>query len=257
MTSTSHPTTTIWLWPTGLFPRRIIYFFRVKNITNSILTAHNIHLVPATVSETGLISLSTFEERPAGTSLPLMRVESHSENEVWVRESAAIIEYLEERFSVEQGYKSTLGDTVLQRARCRDILSLLSDAMVWSGVHLMHSNVSTMSWSGLEEEDMSASAAAHADKKFRALMGNLEGWVEGDVIGKGSVSLAGGDNVTMADIALMANVQYFGETYGMDWIAGLDILRCWYNRVQDEDLVVKKESLAEAEKAGRWEAVLG
>jgi glutathione S-transferase len=262
MPSTSHAKTTIWLWPTGLFPRRIIYFFCAKNITTSILSTYNVHLVPVTISDTGLISLPGYEVRPEGTSLPLMRIETNGEDgednsDFWIRESAAIMDYLEELFNIEQGYKSVLGDTVLQRARCRDVLSLLGDAMVWSGVHLIHSNVSTTSWSGLKEEDMSASAAAHADKKFRALMGKLEGCVEGDIVMKGSKSLAGGDNVTMADIAFMANVQYFGEMYGMDWISGFEVLKCWYERVQNEDCVVKNETLAEAETTGRWEAVLG
>jgi glutathione S-transferase len=252
-----YPKTTIWLWPTGLFPRRIVYFLRAKNITTSILSAYNICLIPATVSATGLISLSTFEERPAGTSLPLMRIEPNGKDEEWVRESSAIMDYVEELFNVEQGYKGMMGDTVLQRARCRDILSLLSDAMVWSGVHLMHSNTSTTSWSGLERSDMSVSAAAHADEKFGSLMGKLEGWVEGDVVGKRSKSLCGGQVATMADIVLMAGVQYFREMYGVDWIAGFVVLKCWYDRNQDEDWVVKREKLLRVESTGMWDEVLG
>lgn len=123
--STIHPKTTIWLWPTSLFPRRIIYFLRAKNISTSTLAAHNIHLIPVTLSPTGLISLAGFEDRPVGTSLPIMRVETDSkevggggQGKFWIRESAAMMEYLGEVFSPVDGYKDLRGSTIFERARC-------------------------------------------------------------------------------------------------------------------------------------------
>lgn len=89
--------------------------------------------------------------------------------------------------------------------------------MLWSSVHIIHSNPMTTSWSGLSESDMSASAAAHADRKFPALMGKLAGWVKGHVVGKESRSLSGVDAVTIADLVLMASVQYLEEVYGVCW----------------------------------------
>src|SRR4051812_27149110 len=45
-TSNSLPKTTLWVWSSGAFPRRIVYYFHAKGITTTILAQHNIHLIP-------------------------------------------------------------------------------------------------------------------------------------------------------------------------------------------------------------------
>ncbi|CAG5137401.1 uncharacterized protein ALTATR162_LOCUS89 [Alternaria atra] len=71
-------TTTLWLWPTGLFPRRIIYYLRAKNISSSMLHEKNIHLIPVVLDKGAptpdLVSRPGLEARPAETSLPVLRI---------------------------------------------------------------------------------------------------------------------------------------------------------------------------------------
>jgi glutathione S-transferase len=247
-----HPKTILWIWPTGLFPRRLVYYFRAKNITLSTLQAYNIQLVPVTLSNNSLASLPGLEARPADTSLPVMRVEDES-GTFFVRESIAILEYFEEVFEVETGYEDLRGKTLQQRVKTCDILSLLADATGWGGVSLIHSNPTTTYWSGLSRAAMSEGAAAHAKMKFCAQMEKLERWA-----GQGKGSLSGvGTGVTLADVCLMAQVEYMQEVYGMDWLEGFVGLKSWCDRKSGEEWVIKKEGLEGVERSGDWSGVLG
>ncbi|KAH7081434.1 hypothetical protein BKA63DRAFT_599777 [Paraphoma chrysanthemicola] len=264
MLTPTYSHTTIWLWPTGLFPRRIIYYLRAKHINTTLLQKHNITLVPVTLSDNALVALDGHEARPADSSLPVMRVKDGDRTETWIRESSSIMEYLEEVFTHEgavgEGVSSvdSRGTSLHQRARTRDILSLLSDAIIWSTVAMIHSNPATTFWSGLTRADMSPATAAHAQKKFDALLSKLERWVERDVVVRKTNSLSGeGADVTFADIALMAQVEYMHEMYGLDWVAEHGVLRVWWERAKGEEWVVKREALLEAERKGEWGCVLG
>lgn len=262
--STSKPTITIWLWPTGLFPRRIIYFLAAKKVTTATLAAHNITLIPVTLqfNPMALASKPGYEALPEDTSLPVMRVQSrHSDGvdrNIWIRESLGIMTYLNDVFSPENEFPNFNGETSLQRARTSDIVSNLTDATLWSLIKLIHSQPSTCSWSGLKEDQLSPSASAHGEKKFHALLGRLEKWVEDDVVRKETKSLTGeGADVTMADVALMAQAEYMREMYGIVWLEGYGVLKGWWERVREEEWVVKREMLDEVERTEKWEVVFG
>jgi glutathione S-transferase len=259
MSSPPYPKTTLWIWPTGLFPRRIVYYLRAKRLTLSILTNHNIHLIPVILSKdyTQLLSLPGFEARPENCSLPIMRVEhgNTKEDVLWIRESIAIMEYLEEVFTEKDGYADLRGSTIQQRARTRDAMSLLGEAIVWSVVGMVHSNPATLSWSGLAKEGMSDSAAGHADGKMKMLLGKLEGWVDER---EGCVSLSGkGGDTTIVDVLVMAHVEYIKEVYGVDWVRGHEALTAWCEKVRREEWVIGREDLKRVEESGEWEGVLG
>ncbi|KAF2679184.1 hypothetical protein K458DRAFT_280836, partial [Lentithecium fluviatile CBS 122367] len=173
---------TIWIWPTGLFPRRILYYLRAKHITPSHLNSRNIHLIPVTLNSSGnLVTKEGFEERPAGMSLPCMCIEHADGTTTWVHESLAIVAWLEEVFPGE-GCEDIMGSTIEQRARTRDILSVLGDAIVWGNCALIHSDPSTSSWSGLTPSAQSATTAIDANKRFHNLLSKIEAWCEKDVV---------------------------------------------------------------------------
>jgi glutathione S-transferase len=242
---------TIWLWPTGLFPRRIIFFLRLARISRSTLSAHNITLIPVSLTPTALVSLPGTEARPPSTTLPLMRIAYPDGRTVWIRESGAILEYLDEVLC--QGERrSLLGGKAEDRARQRDAMSVLSDAMMWSQVALVHSEPKSTSWSGLKAEDMSPAAAAHASEKMRALLDKLERWIRED--GKEGKGLLG--EVGMVDVVLMAHVEYLRDGYGVEWVQGHEGLVAWWERVRSEEWVVGKEVLGEVERTGEWGLVL-
>jgi glutathione S-transferase len=254
---TQQPTTTVWLWPTGVFPRRVIYYLRAKNITTSTLHEKNIHLIPVTLSNGTLASRPSLEPRPADKSLPVLRIVYADGTTFWIHETSAILGYFEEVFSVAAGYPDLRGENMQQRARTHDVLSVLANAGMWSGVTLVHSNANTTSWSGLAADEMSESAAVHARGKFRALLAQLEKWVQGDVVGDGSKSLSGaGASVTLADLCLVAQVEYMREMYGLDWVEGHGVLAAWCERKKGEEWVVGREVLKEVEETGEWTKIL-
>ena len=244
--------TTLWIWPSGLFPRRLIYYFRAKHITLSTLQAHNIYLIPVqlTTSPPALRSMPGHEPRPADSLLPIMRIEHDNERVTWVRESLSILEYFEELFpgSTSNKWKDLRGETAEQRAQTRDILSLLNDAMHWSLIKLIHSDPNTTFFSGLSMEEMSPSAAAHAGRKLDFYLGRLEEWIEGS----GGV----GKEATLAGVVLLAQVEYHEMMYGADWIEGYDELREWVERMKKEEWYVRSEVLKSVEEDGMWEKVL-
>lgn len=212
----------------------------------------------------GLVSCSGFEERPEG-SLPVMRLEydgdENKKETVYIHESMAIMQYLDDLFPASSDHAELKGSTPIQRARATDILSVLNDAVSWGIVSLVHSNPSTSSWSGLKEEDMSSAAAAHAQRKVEGLTGKMDGWVRENMAttdGGKHGSLAGrGAAVTFADVALMAQVEYMKEVYGMDFIAGYGALEQWWEEMKGEDWVLGREKLLKCERTGKWEGVLG
>lgn len=250
--SSNHPKVTLWLWPTGLFPRRIIFYFLAKHLTLPTLTSYNIHLIPITLTlPATLASLPGYEARPPNTSLPILRIQYADGREFWIRESLAIIEWFEEIFPAKDGWVDIWGKSIEQRTRVRDIMSLLSDASLWSTVQSIHSDPHTLSWSGLSEQQMSASAGEHARQKTKALLEKLVGWVqEGEE--DGVKSLAGKGGVTIADVVLMAHVEYLREVYGTEWIGGHAVLESWREGMRGEKWVVGRERLKGVEEGGEW-----
>lgn len=211
----------------------------------------------------GLVSCPGFEKRPEG-SLPVMRLEydgdENKKKVIHIRESMAIMQYLDDLFPASSDHAELKGSTPLQRARATDLLSALNDAVSWGIVSLAHSNPSTSSWSGLKEEDMSSAAAAHAQRKVEGLMGKMDGWVRENMAiaeGKGKSVAGQGEDVTFADVALMAQVEYMKEVYGVDFFAGYGGLERWWEGMKGEEWVIGRRELLECERTGKWEGVLG
>ncbi|KAF2818803.1 hypothetical protein CC86DRAFT_472659 [Ophiobolus disseminans] len=245
--------TTIWIWPSGLFPRRVLYYFLAKGINVSTLKSHNIILIPIDliISPLSLQSKTGHEPRPADTSLPVLRIE-HSDGRItWIRESLAILHYLEELFPPSAGYPDLQGSSAEQRAQMRDMLSVLGEAMHWSLVSLIHSNTSTTNWSGLDEEQMSAVTAAHADQKHIVLLLRLEKWVE-ERVSHGIM-----DYVTFAGLGLLAQVEYAEMMFGTDWVADHVVLRTWVEELKGEPWYVSNERLKDVERSGDWSTLMG
>lgn len=239
--------TTIWLWPSGLFPRRLVYYFRAKHITLSVLEAHGINLIPVALSTTPpvLESLPGYEGRPKDTSLPVLRIAHADGGETWIRESVSILEYLEELFP----NPSLLGKNAAEKAQTRDILHLLSDAMHWSLIRLINSDPQTTSWSGLSKDEMSESAAAHAEGKTKFYLDRLESWVQSD----GGAAMG---TTTIAGIALLAQVEYHEMMYGDNWIAEHMVLGKWVDGMKEHEWYIESEVMKGVEQGKSWDTIL-
>jgi glutathione S-transferase len=250
--SSTYPKTNLWIWPTGLFPRRLIYYFRAKNITLSTLSLHNIHLIPVTLSSTGLNSKPGYKERPESTSLPCLAIEQPGSELFFIYESTAILEYFEERFGARDGYTDLRGSTIEQRTRTRDIISLLGDVIILHAQNLIHSDPSSLSWSGLKREDWSAAAAADAARRKHDLLSKLEDWALTDIIKGETPSISGkGAEATLADFVLMAMIQYHEDYFGgKDAIAGHGVLRLWCERAKQQPWFIHFAGLKRLEDGG-------
>jgi glutathione S-transferase len=263
--SEPYPRTTLWLWPTGLFPRRVIFYMRAKGLTTAILRARNIHLIPVKIvfqdPYPAIVSCPGYEARPEPHhSLPVMRIERDASagGDFWIREAMGITQYLEEFFGTEEGYTNLMGSSIMQRVRARDVLNALADATGFCFNALIHLKPECCFFSGLKEEEMSKKGGEDARNRFHATLKKVEGWIEGDVCGeKGTMSVTGdGIAVTLADIHLGAQIMYAVEPYGTDWLEGHEVFQEWWARVKGKRFVVQRKDLLEVERSGKWEGVL-
>ena len=174
----------------------------------------------------------------------------------WVHESLSIIMYLEEVLRKNDGAETSIaGSTLSQKAKTWDIVSTFHDIMGNYITEFVHSEPSAKSWSGIQEGEQSAGAAAHAGRRKAFYMQRLEKWVESDVVGRGTRSLSGeGREETLADI--MAQVCYASDMYGVDWLAGYDALRKWWANAVQGAWWVNGKQLKTCEGEEGWKAVL-
>jgi len=252
------PTTihTLWLWPSGFFPRRIMYYLRAKRLPSSILSLHNINIIPVAYTPAGLASKEGHEARPVGTTLPCLRIEKPGQEPFLVYESMAIMEYFENLFGCE-AYPDLRGSTPEQRSRTSDILSLLQEAIVWHGVAYMHGDPATLLWSGMKTPQ-SSSAFTDAKMRHHKLLSKLEDWVGYGITTEGWRSLSGDTEVTLADIVLMAAVEFSEHWYARewkDWIAEHGILRIWCEKAKEQPWFVKSKELDEMDTSEIMEGV--
>jgi hypothetical protein len=243
--------TTLWIWPSGLFPRRLVYYFRAKHITLSILKDHNIHLVPVALNTDppALVAMPGHETRPADTSLPVLRITLANGKKIWIRDSLSILSYFESLFPSSAGWPDLLGETPEDRAHTSDVLSLLSDAMHWSLVCLINCDPKTTFWSGLKGEDMSSGVAEHAKGRWRFHLDRLGRWLQDD---DGQVM----QRDTIAGVVLLAQVEYHDMMCGADWVEGNAVLRKWVESMKGEAWYVESRVLKGVEEGVGWELVL-
>lgn len=253
--TTTKPKITIWIWSAGLYPRRVLYYFRAKGFTPAFLKEHNIHLIPVTCSMTeGLLSFPGYEARPTATSLPILRIQYTDGTELWIRETLAILEYLEDIFPPAHGYKSLRDEVPGQAAKMRDVIGLSNDAGVQFTTFLINSYKGTSFWSGLKEEEMHDDTAAHAKKKWQTLLTKLCTWVEKDVTAEDSQGLVG--VTTIADIMLMAQVDYQKWCYKYEYLEGFSVLQSWYENMTKSDWYIENDRFGGYEAKEDLDALL-
>lgn len=204
------------------------------------------------MSSSGLKSKSGYEERPKGSSLPCLCIDKPDAERFFVYESSAILEYLEELFSSREGYVDLRGKTIEQRIRTRDIISLLGDVILFHGQHIINTEPSSLSWSGLKREEWSSVSAARAVGRKHQLLSKLEDLVFTDIIREETPSISGkGAEATLADFSLMAMIQYHEDYYeGKDVIAEHGILRLWCERAMQQTWFINFARLKKLEDEG-------
>ena len=140
--STHHHT--LYLWPHGLFPRRLAYQLLASNLCTSAsallagkTTVPNLSLAIITIDPRTFAwtSADPNKPKPDGKSMPCLQIDdvsSPASAPRYIHESHSIMLYIESHFAdAEQSLVS--GDAV-ERAQAEDMMMLVSEVAAWSGV---------------------------------------------------------------------------------------------------------------------------
>jgi glutathione S-transferase len=191
----------LYYFPWGIYPRRVLIYLKEKG-ANIELT--EIDMVAGDNRAAWFLAVN-----PAGT-VPVLRTDSG----MLVRETAAIIEYLEE---VLPGV-DLIGTTPESRARTRDLAGLVQVAYAFGNTYVAQ-------LSPLLQHRVTCSpgaAAAMLEEHERQLM-SLEAQA-------GDGAFMGGDTPSIADISFFASAQYFDLFYQYTLPERFSNLRTIYER---------------------------
>jgi glutathione S-transferase len=237
---------TLWIWPSGIFPRRVAYYLRVKGLSTADLDKENLRLIPChintTSQELNLEAISGYEKRPPGFSLPVLRI-IDSEKEIFIAESSSILEYLEDLFPDLQGYNNLLGDDIIQKAKVRDIVQLTNELLTWCNVQVRHSTDFSLLWSGMTKEQQSVAAAEDAKFQIARVLKQLEAWIDDN----GDVSLVRAALPTTTDVTVAAAKVSMEEIYGIRLFEGFNKLEAWWGRYEASPWFVTKSEMEDVE----------
>jgi len=183
-------------FPAGPFPRRIHIYLAEKGITE-------IEEVNISTLGSSWRSLSPF-----GT-VPVLDTDDGL-----IRQSVAILYYLEERFPSP----TFLGETPLQRARVRELMGLIDDSILYLSIWAL--NGASLFAEGRVQR---ADAAVAAAEKYRDRLRLLNDVTSGE-------EFIAGPFVSLADCMAMSLMQYAQALYGIQPPAPDTRLGAWYLR---------------------------
>ncbi|OAG36054.1 hypothetical protein AYO21_09772 [Fonsecaea monophora] len=244
---------TLWVWPGGIFPRRVAYYVKAKSVTADHLNRLGLTLIPCTVDlksqDLALDAIPGYEKRPKGFSLPVLRIQDleSSNHSKFIAQSSSILEYLEDLLPASDGHPSLRGDDAFQAARVRDIVQLINEVLTWCNVHVRHLTAFSLGWSGMTEEQQSPQAGEDAQVQYRRLLTTLQSWT--NTCSKG-VSLVGADRPTLADITAAAAKTSMEDLYGINLFDGFEGLEAWWTRYQSSPWFVIRDVIDQIEKDG-------
>ncbi|KAM0335001.1 hypothetical protein ACHAQA_000035 [Verticillium albo-atrum] len=191
------------------------------------------------------------EDRPRGCSLPVIRVEG--KNSHLIRQSAAVLEYLEDCYPASEGYLDlTGGSTSMEvRATVRDMVQAINEVASGMSLHVRHTYESTLAWSGMTKEQQSQVSGEEGRKQWMGQLASLDKWARADVVDRKTLSIAGViDTPTLADFALVSGVEYVRETYGLNILEGFEVLETWAERFAASKWFISRDEITRLEKEG-------
>ena len=122
----------LYAYPWMPYPRRVIIYLRERGIPNSLVT-----IVQVSDPQAGnQVVDSSFPPRPAG-SLPILAIPSAEKDKdgkprewTYIRQSMAIIGYLEETLGARSSNSLLIGKDALTKVRISEILTLAEECTV-------------------------------------------------------------------------------------------------------------------------------
>lgn len=186
----------------GLYPRRIGIYLAEKNITGIKRIAFD--------AMAGWPAPEMAHLSPMGT-VPILQTEDGT----LIRSSIAILEYLEERFPSPD----LLGSTPEQRARTRELVSVLDEAATQFGVWC-HKASPLFAGRELQSREAATFAADAYIGRLR-MLDKLADETDGPFLA--------GEHVTIADCIAMATLQFAEGHYGVMLPSDCPRLADWYS----------------------------
>lgn len=202
----------------GLYPRRVLIYMAEKGISAGV------ELIPIDIMAGEHKQPDHLQRNPAGT-VPVLETASGT----FIRQSASIMEYLEEHYPSP----NMLGETAEQRARTRDLVILANE--IYLHLSRYWQNASPV-WAAMGPQSPEA-----ANQGYQAYLAAV------DVMEKliGDNAFLAGDHVTMADCIMFASAQFANLLYKEQLPASAPKLCAWYDRFAQRPSAVAPTSYPE------------
>lgn len=224
----------LFLWPRGLFPRRIAYQLLMQELVESpkaLLSGKaavpNISLNISTLGPSGFEDSDPTDPKPAGYSSPCLRVTDTTTGKVqWIRESSAISYFLAEAFPSRLPLQ---GESLVDRAAAADMVYLINLMAHDSSYYVRHASAAASSWSGVQNEDRSLPAALDAKTSMLRSLQKLQSWSLESLQTTGWLT-PGIQHPGLVDVSLAAILRYLGLVYELDFLEDdtFEPLRGWW-----------------------------
>lgn len=186
----------------GVYPRRVTIYLAEKGISD-------IERIPLDFFRGENRQPEHLARNPAGT-VPVLEISDG----VFIRQSTAILEYLEELYP----RPNMIGATPLDRAYTRDLMSLINESTLLFGVHISHAN---RLFAGMVEQKRDAADAAWGFYLNR--MTTLDRMVKSD-------EFLNGAHPTIADCALASLLGFAKDFYNVTIPSDFGRIVDWYAR---------------------------
>jgi glutathione S-transferase len=186
----------------GVYPRRVIIYLAEKGISD-------IERVPLDFLRGENRQPEHLSRNPAGT-VPVLEISSGG----FIRESTAILEYLEEIYP----RPNLIGETPEARAFTRDLMSLINESSQFFGAFVTHAN--PLFAARVAQRRDAASAAWNF---FKQRMTTLDQVVRSD-------EFLNGGYPTIADCSLASLVGFARDFYGVELPPECTRINQWYTR---------------------------
>ncbi|KAI0429897.1 hypothetical protein F5Y09DRAFT_331474 [Xylaria sp. FL1042] len=235
---------TLFLWPQGLFPRRVSYWLLIKGLVSSphdLLDGKtadpNLTIVRLSLSvgSTGSIGWKCNPENDPlppniSTSSPCLRVrDPDTGGEHWVRESSSILTYLEEVY--EDRGPSLQAKDLLTIAVTHDLVDQINLSIIEGVTYVRHASPQFAAFSGIKEEERSRAAAKVGHQNMVKGFVKVAQWAADSLKTNGWLT-PGTEGPGLVDVNLAAPRRYLELVYGWNIFEKEELkpLAEWYER---------------------------
>ncbi|CAI0643223.1 unnamed protein product [Colletotrichum noveboracense] len=228
---------TLFLWPKGFYPRRIVYYLLLKGLATpdgimkgqSTSMSLKINIINYNSETNRLEPTDADDLKPADKSTPCLRIfDADKGTTRWIHESTIIPAYLEDAYP---DFPPLQSRDIVDRAILGDIMAGINAAQDDFSYYLGHASPVACKYMGLDAADRSLKAALNAKAQIHKCLLKVQTWASGSLETTGWLT-PGIDTPGLADVCLAGWLRYIWLSYEYDVIEaeGMDALRDWWVR---------------------------